>query len=93
MRILERPQGYEPLTGLSWDEAVRLCVQSDADFVARNPSCAPYHRPTFRIVEILRTSTTESFPVSPAAPWGYEWYQEDSSGLLKIHSAYYDSSG
>lgn len=85
MTILELPQGYyADLTGMSWDDAMQMFQRDDAAFVAKYPSTNGYHRPCWREFDVEATAT---------APFGHEWYLEDEHGLLKLHSAHYDSSG
>jgi hypothetical protein len=85
MTIIEIPQGYyNDLTGVPKDEALDAFAQHDAEFLEKWPSARPYHRPSWREFEA---------PDDERAPWGYEWYVIDEAGLLKMHSAQYDSSG
>ncbi len=85
MTIIEVPQGYWlDLTGTPRDVALASFAKHDAAFLAEHPSAAKYHRPSWREFEVGANDT---------APWGYEWYAIDEAGLLKMHSAQYDSSG
>ncbi len=85
MRIIELHQGYySDLSGVPHATALLMFTAGDADFLARNPKCALYHRPSWREFEARETET---------APWGHEWWVVDTDGLLRLHSAYYDSSG
>jgi hypothetical protein len=85
MTIIEIRQGWSnDLTGTPKDEALAALVKAEADFLEKYPHAAQYHRPGWseRTVDDWKT-----------APWGYVWYQVDEAGLLKMHSAQYDSSG
>lgn len=85
MTIIQIPQGYySNLDGISKDDAVASFIQNDAAFLARNPSCIPYHQPSWRELMV---------PEDRTAPWGHEWYVVDEAGALRRHSAQYDSSG
>ena len=85
MIIIELPQGYYgDLTGTPKDEALAAFKAADDAFLAEHPDCAKWHRPCWREFEARENQT---------APWGHEWYVVDEAGLLKMHSAQYDSSG
>lgn len=85
MTIFEVAQGTcRNLDGRSAAEVVADLEQVDADFLTRNPSCAKWHRPSFRKLEVSEGKT---------APWGYVWYQIDDNDMLRWHSAQLDSSG
>lgn len=85
MTIIELSQGrYRDLSGTPKLAALAMFIQHDIEFVAANPSCAKYHQPAWRELVVADTEK---------APWGYEWYIVDEAGLLKMHSAQYDSSG
>lgn len=85
MIIIQLTQGhYRDITGTPKDEALATFAKDDADFLAKHPTCAKYHRPCWRELEVVEGKT---------APWGHEWYVVDEAGLLQMHSAHYDSSG
>ena len=84
MTIIEITQGYYgDLTGTPKTEALAMFIQHDNEFLERNPQCKPYHRPAWREFEA---------PDNKKAPWGHEWYVVED-GVLRMHSAHYDSSG
>ena len=84
MTILEVAQGHAAdLTGMAWDDAVRMFREQDEAFRAKYPANSYPYQPWHERQVIDGAS----------APWGYEWYCEDADGLLKLHSAHYDSSG
>ena len=84
MTIIQIPQGYwNSLDGVPKEQALGAFVKHDAEFLLRHPQCAPYHRPSWVEMDV---------PDHRTAPWGHEWYQVMGDGLLKMHSADYDSS-
>lgn len=84
MTVIELPQGYyRELTGMPVGEAMAMFKKFDDDFLRDHPSCAPFHRPSWREYAV---------PTHHTAPWGHEWYVVDEHGLLRMHSAQYDSS-
>lgn len=83
MTILELAQGhFSDLTGMTWADAVQMFRQQDEAFRAKYPATA-YHYQPWHEREVQNGAT---------APWGFEWYIEQD-GLLRLHSANYDSSG
>jgi hypothetical protein len=85
MTILEIEQGhYGDLTGMTRDEAVVMFAGDAEAFLEKHPSARRYHRTCWVELKVADTRT---------APWGYVWYVIDADGLLKMHSAQYDSSG
>jgi hypothetical protein len=85
MTILEVQQGhYANLDGVTAVVALATFARNDAEFVAKFPIIAHHHRPCWREREVHDSET---------APWGCVWYVVDEDGLLRTHSAQYDSSG
>lgn len=85
MIILEIQQGrYTDLAGLAKADAVTQFAAHDAAYCAAHPESAKYYQPPWRELDVPDTAT---------ARWGTEWYAVDAAGLLKRHSAHYDSSG
>ena len=84
MTIIELSQGYySSLTGTPKDEALSMFAADDKTFLDEHPSCKAWHRPCWLEREVKDDAK---------APWGHEWYTIEE-GLLKFHSADYDSSG
>lgn len=84
MRVIELPQGYYgDLDGMPETEALGLFVSSDLAFLDTHPQCKPYHRPSWRELDVED---------SQSAPWGYVWYTTNAAGVLQFHSATFDSS-
>ncbi len=84
MTVLEIAQGHYPdLTGMLWDDAIRMFQRDDAQFRAKYPASAYPYQP-WHERQVIESAT---------APWGYEWYIENAAGKLARHSAHYDSSG
>lgn len=85
MIIIEIAQGhYRDLTGIPRASALKTFAEQDAAFLQEHPGCVTYHRPCWSEIDVPDTAT---------ARWGTEWYTVDEAGLLKRHSAQYDSSG
>jgi hypothetical protein len=83
MTILELPQGYyTDLTGIKRHQALAIFAIDQKNFEHKYPHLAPVS-PCWHEYEVEDTKT---------APWGYEWYTIDAAGVLKRHSAHYDSS-
>lgn len=86
MIVLELAQGHYGRIpeGSLKERVIRNLESADRTFLTNNPQCAPYHRPSWRLVTV---------PDHMTAPWGHEWYQVLDDGRLTMHSAQYDSSG
>lgn len=85
MNIIEVPQGYYgDLEGVPKTDAIDMFAAVDEAFLQKYPNARAYHSKSWREHEVPETSK---------APWGYEWYRVDESGVLHWHSAHYDTSG
>jgi len=83
MTIIQVAQGMtRDLSGTPKAEALAAFAERDAEFCAKFPGAAKYHRPSWQEREVADTQT---------APWGFCWHRVDEAGLLQWHSAQYDS--
>lgn len=85
LKILEVQQGVHPkLEGVKLEHALQELQSAETAFLEKFPSTRQYHRRSWAEREVEDKQT---------APWGYVWYAADERGVLRVHSAHYDSSG
>lgn len=83
MKILETTQGRIDATGLTLAAAVDGLRFWDDEFLRDHPECRRWFAPGWRVVEAQD---------GERAPWGRVLWVEDERGVLRMHSAQYDSS-